>query len=64
MGRDIAYIYKDGKAHQVVVKKGMRTASSIQIISGLSAGDTLLVTGVMQLRDGLPVIIDNFVENE
>lgn len=64
MGRDIAYVYKDGKAHQVALKKGMRTASSIQIIDGLSVGDTLLVTGVMQLRDGLPVVIDKFIENE
>jgi membrane fusion protein (multidrug efflux system) len=63
MGRDIAYIYKGGKAHQVVVKKGMRTASSIQILNGLNAGDTLLVTGVMQLRDGLSVTIDNYIQN-
>ncbi|MDR3059419.1 MAG: efflux RND transporter periplasmic adaptor subunit [Prevotella sp.] len=64
MGRDIAYVYKEGKAHQVVLKKGMRTASSVQILNGLNIGDTLLVTGVMQLRDGLPVTIDNFVVNE
>jgi len=63
MGRDIAYIYKGGKAVQVEVKKGMRTASSIQILNGLNAGDTLLVTGVMQMRDGLPVVIDNIVDN-
>lgn len=63
MGRDIAYIYKDGKAHQVTLKKGMRTAASVQVLNGLSVGDTLLVTGVMQLRDGLPVTIDNFVDN-
>jgi len=63
MGRDIAYVYKNGKAQQVTLKKGMRTASSVQIIDGLNVGDTLLVTGVMQLRDGLPVIIDNFIEN-
>ena len=59
MGRDIAYVYKDGKAHQVVLKKGMRTASSVQIIEGLSLGDTLITTGVMQLRDGMSVTIDN-----
>lgn len=64
MGRDIAYIYKDGKAQQVILTKGMRTASSIQILDGLNVGDTLLVTGVMQLRNGLPVTIDKFVENE
>ena len=64
MGQDIAYVYKEGRAHQVSLIKGMRTASSIQIIDGLNVGDTLLVTGVMQLRDGLPVTIDKFVEIE
>lgn len=59
MGRDIAYIYKDGRAHQVELRKGMRTASSVQILDGLALGDTLLTSGVMQLRDGMPVIIDN-----
>lgn len=64
MGRDIAYVYKSGRAQQVTLNKGMRTASSIQIINGLSVGDTLIVTGVMQLRDGMPIKIDKFVENK
>lgn len=63
MGRDIAFVYKNGKAHQVTLEKGMRTASSVQIVNGLNVGDTLLVTGVMQLRDGLPVSIDEFIDN-
>ena len=63
MGRDIAYVYKDGRAQQVTLRKGMRTASSIQVLEGLNVGDTLLVTGVMQLRDGLPVSINELVEN-
>ena len=62
MGRDIAYIYKDGRAQQVTITKGMRTESSIQVVNGLSVGDTLLTTGVMQLRDGLPVVINQIVE--
>lgn len=64
MGRDIAYVYKNGKAQQVTLSKGMRTASSVQIIEGLNVGDTLITTGVMQLRDGLPVVIDQFVTSE
>lgn len=63
LGRDVAFVYKGGKAHQVELHKGMRTAASVQVIDGLHVGDTLLVTGIMQLRDGLPVIIDNFVDN-
>lgn len=63
MGRDIAYIYKNGKAEQVVIKKGMRTSSSLQILDGLNVGDTLLVSGVMQLRAGMEVKI-NIIEQE
>ena len=62
MGRDIAFIYKDGKAHQVELEKGTRTESVVQILRGVSPGDTLITTGVMQLRDGLPVKIDNIIE--
>ena len=57
MGRDVAFVYKNGKAKQVILNKGLRTKNSVQIVSGLSVGDTLLTTGVMQLRDGMPVKI-------
>ena len=60
MGRDIAYIYSGGKAKQVTLSIGMRTESNVQIMDGLNLGDTLIVSGVMQLRDGLSVTIDNF----
>ena len=57
MGRSIAYVYDNGKARQVTLQRGMRTASSVQVLEGLNIGDTLLVSGVMQLRDGRPVNI-------
>ncbi len=63
MGRDIAYIYKNGKAQEVEIIKGQRTASHVQVLTGLSANDTLLTTGVMQLRNGMPVNIADFVPN-
>jgi membrane fusion protein (multidrug efflux system) len=62
MGQDIAYTYKNGKAHRVVLTKGLRTASSVQIVEGLNIGDTLLTTGVMQLRDGMNVSIAQMEE--
>lgn len=61
MGRDIAYIYKDGKAQQILLKKGLRTESRVQILQGIHLGDTLIITGVMQLRDGMPIKIDNII---
>ena len=63
MGRDITYVYESGKAKEVEIVTGMRTASSVEVVSGLAAGDTLLTTGVMQLRTGMPVRIDRMVPN-
>jgi membrane fusion protein (multidrug efflux system) len=59
MGRNIAYVYSGGRAKEVELEIGMRTESKVQIIKGLNTGDTLIISGVMQLRDGLPVTIDN-----
>ncbi len=63
MGRDIAFVYKNGVAKEVEITKGYRTSSAVQILSGLSAGDTLLVTGVMQLRNDMPIKISEIVPN-
>jgi membrane fusion protein (multidrug efflux system) len=63
MGRDITYVYENGKAKEVQIITGMRTASSVEVVNGLSVGDTLLTTGVMQLRTGMPVRIDRMVPN-
>jgi membrane fusion protein (multidrug efflux system) len=59
MGRDVVYVYDGGVARQVEVIKGMRTQSSVHIIEGLNRGDTLITSGVMQLRPGMAVTIDN-----
>lgn len=59
MGKDIVYLYKGGKAQPVEITIGLRTESHLQVLKGLSVGDTLIISGVMQLRTDLPVTIDN-----
>ncbi len=46
----MVYISKNGKAQQVQVEAGTRTAESVVITSGLSIGDTVLTTGAMALK--------------
>ena len=58
------FIYKNGKAEQVKVVTGLRTASHIQIKEGLNFGDTLLTSATLQLREGLPVQLDTLVTNQ
>ena len=49
------FVSKDGKAKQIKVETGSRTETSVRIISGLKVGDTILTSGVMSLKDGVPV---------
>ena len=58
MGTDKVFLYRNGKAQSVEVTTGLRTESSIQIINGLNVGDTLITSGTLQLREGLPVRLD------
>lgn len=59
MEGDRVFVYRSGRAESVYVRTGIRTEDRIQILDGLSFGDTLLTTGVLQLRHGLPVVLDN-----
>lgn len=59
MGVDKLYLYKGGKAMPVTVQVGIRTDKDVQITSGLNPGDTVIVSGTLQLRMGLPVVLDN-----
>ncbi len=49
------FVSEGGRAKQIKVETGSRTESSIRITSGLKAGDTILTSGVMSLKDGVPV---------
>lgn len=51
----IVFISKNGKAQQVPVEAGTRTAEKIVITSGLKVGDTVLTTGAMALKPDAPV---------
>lgn len=50
---------KSGKAAQTPITVGIRTTEMVQVTSGLTEGDTVITTGILQLRDGLPVILSN-----
>lgn len=48
-------ICKDGLAQKVMVKTGLRNDSTVEIREGISAGDTVLTTGIMQVRPKMPL---------
>ena len=43
------------KNQEIKIETGIRTESSLEVLSGLKAGDTIITTGILQLRQGLDV---------
>lgn len=55
MGTSKVFVYRNGLAQPLMVTTGLRTESHVQILEGLKAGDTVLTTGLLQLRPGMQV---------
>lgn len=49
------FISENGKAKEIKVETATRTDASILVLSGLKAGDTLLTSGMMSLKNEAPV---------
>jgi membrane fusion protein (multidrug efflux system) len=43
-------VAKNGKASFVTIKTGIRNASSVQVLSGINPGDTVVTTGILFLK--------------
>ena len=55
-------VVKNGKAQFRDVKTGLRTAGTIQILSGVQAGDTVATTGLLFLKADSPVKIGRVIQ--
>ena len=64
MGKDKIFLYKSGKAQPVEIQTGIRTEAETQVLQGLQTGDTIIISGTLQLRTGLPVTLDNIYLNQ
>jgi membrane fusion protein (multidrug efflux system) len=49
------YVYKNGKAMRREVELGVRTDRFVEITNGLAIGDTVISTGLMEIKNQLPV---------
>lgn len=49
------FLCQNGKAVSRFVEVGLRTPDQVEIVAGLGAGDTLITSGILQLRPGLAV---------
>lgn len=51
------FLVKNGKAFPQSIQTGIRTDKNVQVTGGLSENDTLITTGILQLKPGMPVQI-------
>jgi membrane fusion protein, multidrug efflux system len=49
------FVRRKGVVASVPVTTGTRMSSTVQITSGIAAGDTVITTGLLQVRPGMPV---------
>ena len=57
------YVVKNGKVVPHSVSTGLRTDQKVQIIEGIEVGDTVLTTGLLQVRPNMAVEIINLRED-
>lgn len=56
-GRQYVYLYSSGKAIKQEVSTGIRNESMVEITQGLAESDTVLTSGLLQVRNDMPVRI-------
>lgn len=59
MDGELVFVYKNGRAVQTSIRTGTRTERHVAVVEGLAAGDTVITSGILQLRSGMPVTITN-----
>jgi membrane fusion protein (multidrug efflux system) len=52
------FVVVNGRAERREVRTGMRTASRVQILTGLDPGDAIVISGLQQLRHGSSVVVE------
>lgn len=56
------FLLKNGVVQPQSVETGIRTDRKIQITNGVQAGDTVLTTGLLQVRPGMKVMVNSVVD--
>lgn len=60
--RQLVFLVKNGKVEPRAIETGVRTEDMVQALSGVTAGDTVMVTGILQARPGMAVKVSRIRE--
>lgn len=51
------YVSRNGVARQARVELGGRSATHVRVLSGIAAGDTVITTGLLMIKQGAPIAV-------
>ncbi len=57
MNGEKIFVCRQGKAHSQMIRTGIRTEREVEVTDGLNPGDTLITTGLLQIREDASVSI-------
>lgn len=57
--KQTVYVYENGKAIRKEITMGNRTSDKVHILSGISEGDTLITTGLLLVKSGMDIQLNN-----
>lgn len=57
------FVVENGKAVEKRVSTGMRTENRVEVTEGLNSGDSVLTTGILQVKAGAPVRVTEVYQN-
>jgi membrane fusion protein (multidrug efflux system) len=52
------WLVSDGKAQSRTVTTGFRSNNRIEILSGLATGDSVMISGLMQVKEGISIKVE------
>jgi multidrug efflux pump subunit AcrA (membrane-fusion protein) len=53
---NIAWVVENGKASRRVVQLGVRSAGFVEVLSGVKAGEMVVVGGLERMGEGMPIM--------
>lgn len=53
------WLVQNGKPISQPIETGVRLEKDIEVLKGLQQGDSVIITGIMQMRDGANIVIKN-----
>jgi len=57
LNSQIVFLARNGQAQRQTIEAGARSRDRVQVLGGLAPGDTVIITGLMEVREGIHLTV-------